>query len=285
MKIGTMSSSYVNRYGLEAGLEKMRAHGYEATDYQPFCNTETALFTLSDREFEQKLTAERKAFEAAGIELFQAHGPWRFPMKDFYAEQRAERFEKMAKALRGCAILGCPNMVIHNLMPYGAADISKQVVWEINAEFMSRLAEVGREYGVTVCMENMPFTHQHLATPKALLDFVKTVDHPYLRMCLDTGHAAVFKKGMSPADAVRLWGKDYLRTLHVHDNDGKHDRHWIPHAEGGVIDWSDFAKALQEIGYDGVLSLECGVWADTPEAQEQKELELAAIALKLAGRA
>lgn len=116
------------------------------------------------------------------------------------------------------------------------------------------------------------------------MEFIKEMDHPNLRMCLDTGHAAVFKNGTSPADTVRMWGTDYLRTLHVHDNDGKHDRHWVPHAEGGVIDWADFTKALPETGYEGVLSLESGAWADTPEAQEQKEKELAQTALKLAGR-
>lgn len=285
MKIGTISSAYLNRYGLERGAERMRAHGYEAMDYQPFGNTETPLFALSEHDFEKQLTAERRAIEAAGIEIFQAHGPWRFPIRDFTAAERSERFEKMARSIRGCAVLGCPNMVIHNIMPYGPRDLSARVVTEINRDLMGRLADLGREYGVTVCMENMPFIHQCLATPEALLQFVREMDHPNLRMCLDTGHAAVFKNGTSPADAVRMWGTEHLRTLHVHDNDGRHDRHWIPHAEGGVINWDDFTSALFEVGYDGVLSLECSVWDKDPAVQEQKEKDLAKTALKLAGRA
>ena len=285
MKIGIESAKYLRRYGVEAGAETMRRHGFEAMDYSDLCNTETALWALPEKEFEQTLTAQRRVIEAAGIEIYQAHGPWRFPMRDFTTADRAERFEKMAKAVRGCAVLGCPHMVIHNMMPYGAADISKQVVWDINADFMTRLADVGREYGVTVCMENMPFTHQHLATPAALFDFIKALDHPYLRMCLDTGHAAVFPNGTTPADAARMWGTDYLRTLHVHDNNGKHDNHWTPGTEGGVIDWADFTKALLEIGYQGVLSLECGIYESDPAVQEQKEIALAQTALQLAGRA
>ena len=280
MKIGIVSGAYL-RYGLDKGLEKMREHGYEAMDYSSFCNTETPLFTCSESDFEKTLREQRQRIDAAGIEIYQAHGPWRYPILDFYGEQRAERFEKMAKSIRGCAILGCPYMVIHNIMPYGPKDLSNEVVWEINADFMGRLAEVGREYGVVVCMENMPFSKQMLATPTALLNFVKAMNTPWLRLCLDTGHAAVF--GLSPADAVRQWGTDYLRTLHVHDNDGKHDQHRIPGE--GVINWQDFTKALLEIGYDGMLSLETFVPGEITENREAAELALAKTALQLAGRA
>lgn len=94
MKIGTMSSSYIGRYGLEAGLEKMRNHGYETMDYQAFCNTEAALFSTSEHEFEQRLTAERRAAQTAGIEIFQAHGPWRYPIRDFLPRSALSALKK-----------------------------------------------------------------------------------------------------------------------------------------------------------------------------------------------
>ena len=270
MKIGIMSGAYIGRYGWDKGLEKMRAHGYEAIDDQTFCNTDTALFQMSEAEFEATLQERRRKYEANGIEVAQIHGPWRFPMLDFTKEQRAERFEKMAKSIRGAAIIGCKNMVIHNMMPYGARDLSKEVVREINRDFMGRLAEIGKEYGVVVCMENMPFIHQHFATCEDLLCFVKSMNTDWIRFCLDTGHASVWQH--SPADCVRLVGKDYLRTLHVHDNNGKNDNHWNPGA--GVIDWDAFGQALREIGYDGVFSLETSAPGDATENREEAELAL-----------
>lgn len=281
MKIGIMSGAYVGRYGLEKGLKKMREHGYEAVDEQIFCNTDVPLFSLSEREFKKTLTERRQEYAAYGIKISQAHGPWRFPIKDFTKEDRAERFEKMAKSVRGCAILGCPHMVIHNIMPYGELDLSAQVVKEINQEFMGRLSELGREYGVVINMENMPFIHQHLATCEALLSFVKSMNTEWIRICLDTGHAAVF--GHSPADCVRLFGKEYLRTLHVHDNDGKHDYHWNPGM--GVVDWEDFGASLREIEFEGSVSLETAAPAETAgDKREQAELALARKALVIAGR-
>ena len=280
MKIGITSGAYVGRYGWDEGLLKMRAHGYEAVDDQSFCNTETALFQMNEKEFEATLTERRRKYEANGIEIYQAHGPWRYPIRDFTAADRAERFEKMAKSIRGCAILGCPHMVIHNIMPYGPRDLSREVVTEINREFMGRLAEVGREYGVVVCMENMPFLHQHLATCQDLLDFVKSMNTEWIRFCLDTGHAAIRKH--DPGDCVRLIGPEYLRTLHVHDNDGKRDYHRMPGT--GVINWDDFGKALCEIGYEGVVSLETAVPRDVSENREEAEMDLAKRAMQIAGR-
>ena len=280
MKIGIMSGAYIGRYGWEIGPQKMADHGYEAVDYQAFANTNRPLFSLSERDFEATLKQERAAMERAGIEIYQAHGPWRYPILDFTAQQRAERFEKMAKSIRGCAILGCKHLVIHNIMPYGNRDLSRRTVLEINRDFIGRLAEIGQEYGVIVCMENMPFLHQCLATPDALFSFVREMNIPHLRLCLDTGHCAV--RGISPADAVRQWGKEYLYTLHVHDNNGRRDQHLPP--EQGVIDWADLTKALAEIGYEGVFSLETAVPGSIVEGRENEEIALAKTALRLAGR-
>ena len=64
------------------------------------------------------------------------------------------------------------------------------------------------------------------------------------------------------SDSIRLLGREYLACLHVHDNDGVRDLHWVPYR--GVIDWADFSLALHEIGYEGTLSLETNVSKKLP---------------------
>lgn len=282
MKTGIVSDAYIDRYGIDAGLARLRAHGYEAIDYQGFIRAECAPLTLCEKEFEKTVSTLGTAVKAAGVEVYQAHAPWRFPLMDFTKKQREERFAQMAKAIRGCAMLDCHHFVVHNLMPYGRYDLDARVVCEINGEYFTRLAEIAHEHGVVICLENMPFRHQVLATPYALLDFVKELNTPDIRMCLDTGHCTMF--GISPADAVRAIGKDYLRAVHVHDNDGAHDQHLFPF--DGVIDWANFAAMLQEIGFTGVLSLETQAKKIAPPEAlwEDEEKRLAALALRLAGR-
>lgn len=283
MKIGIESAAYLPRYGLREGLSRMREQGYECIDYQDFCHTDTPLFAGTETEFEATLTDIRNACADAGIEISQTHGPWRWPPQDFTEEDRAERLEKMIKSVRGTAILGCPYMVIHPIMPFGDnADPDPARLWDMNYEFMHKLADAGQEYGVTICYENMPMTALSISTPEAILRFVKTLDHPNFKVCLDTGHCAVF--GLSVGEAVRLLGKDYLRVLHVHDNDGRGDFHWLPFT--GVIDWADFSAALQEIGFDGALSLETCVSNQLPMGAERTaaEQKLFEDARRLAGR-
>ena len=112
---------------------------------------------------------------------------------------------------------------------------------------------------------------------------VKAVDHPYLRVCLDTGHANVVKP--DPAEAVRIIGKDYLKILHVHGNDGTEDMHLNPGHPDDTVDWASFTAALKEIDFDGVVNLETFPKPQSPDgkAPEDIEINLATMAKKIAG--
>ena len=276
MKIGIISF-YFNKYGVREGAKRMREHGYDCVDYQGFVNTETDFFGLGEREFERTLTEQRKMIESEGITVNQVHGPWRYPPRDLEAEDRAERFASMSKSIRGVSYLGCDKMVVHPLMPYGAdSDENPEKMREINYEFFARLAEVGKEYGVVVCYENMPFRKLPITSYKDVCDTARMIDSKYFKVCLDVGHCLTLSH--SPADAVRYIGKD-LYAMHVHDNDGTADQHLIPRQ--GIGDFRELTRALHEIGYEGVYSLETHIKADSAEEQLRREYELAALAKKL----
>jgi sugar phosphate isomerase/epimerase len=81
---------------------------------------------------------------------------------------------------------------------------------------------------------------------------------------------------------VRLVGKKHLKALHVHDNGGERDSHWLPGT--GVIDWSDFSASLKEIGFEGAVSIETGVTRFVTDGSDtdQRERGLAAFARRIA---
>ena len=168
--------------------------------------------------------------------------------------------------------MGAPNFVIHCIMPFGENNPAhKEELWQMNLDHFTPLCDLAGELGVTVCFENLPFTSLPLSRWNETLEFVRLMNHPAMKMCLDTGHAAVY--GDSPAAAVRAIGKEYLAALHVHDNDGHGDLHWRPGE--GVIDWVDFTKALHEIGFEGCVSLETSVKHEgDPALWDAKEREL-----------
>ncbi len=257
MKIGIESGAYIGR-DAAAGFRRMKELGYECVDFQNFCDIYSPLFTGGEAHFERELKSYRAIAEAAGIEICQCHGPWRWPAKDNDPAERAIWYERMVQSLRGAAILGCPYMVVHPLLPYLEHDDPVPGrLRELNMEFFGRLTKVAEQEKVTLCLENMPMPDMPLAPPSEMLQMAKDLDSPYVKVCLDTGHCTMCCGEQTVGDQVRLLGKDYLAVLHVHDNDGVHDYHWLPYT--GVIDWPDFAAALKEIGFDGCLSLETHV--------------------------
>lgn len=281
MKLGIGSGAYWSSTDLAAGLARMKKHGFDCTDYQKFTDTEAhpELFECTDAEFDARVLEDAAALAAAGIEVYQTHGPWRYPPRDSTEEDRDERFRVMSRALRGTRLLGCRYMVIHPFMPFGTGDDGDiDEYFRINEEMYRRLCAVAEQENVIICLENMPMPRLPLATPEQILDFVKKIDSPWLRVCLDTGHSAVC--GVPAGEAVRLLGNEYLRVLHVHDNNGKSDQHLLPYS--GVTDWKDFGQALKDIGYAGSLSLECSVARNLPESiKEYHQLGLVMIAREI----
>ncbi len=256
MKIGISGNMYNNAYDRwgEERYKKMKEHGFSCMDFG-MANTRTVIYTSTEEELKKLMEHEKQLAQEAGIEFSQVHGPWRWPARDFTEEDRAERMEKMKRSIYATSLLGCKYWVVHPIMPYGTDEVDTEdakKTWELNLSFMGELLKTAKEYGVTICLENMPMHKFSMAKPDAILKFVKIINDENFKICLDTGHVSVFP-GLSAGDAVRALGKE-IKTLHVHDNKVERDLHLPPYS--GIIDWKDFVLALKEIEFDGVFSLE-----------------------------
>ena len=246
MKLGTRTDIF-EPYG-ENRYKKMKEFGFEYADFSIGGNLEG----MTEEEYLEKYMKEKELADEAGVTIWQIHGPWRYPPHDETPELRAERAELMKRSIRVTAQIGCKYWVIHPFFPFGDCGFDMDSFWRINEEFFkNELVPYAKEYGITVCFENMPMKTVTMSTTEKSLEFIHKIGMDNIKLCLDTGHEAVFR--LSPADAVRRAGKD-LAVLHVHDNDGDTDRHWVPGS--GVVDFYDFYKALKEIEFDGVFSLE-----------------------------
>ena len=256
MKIGTsvkMRKGGYDRFGSEK-YRKIKSFGFDCVDFD-MANTDNELYGLSEQDFEAYLKNERELAQSAGVTIHQTHGPWRWPIKDDTDADRAERLEKMQKSIRATNLLGCKYWVIHPIMPFGIDDITsghQKETWDINLAFMKSLLKTAKEYGVTICVENTPFGQFSLASPQQILSLVEEMNDDYFKVCLDTGHVTM-AGDWSVGESVRRLA-DNIKVLHVHDNDGKADQH-LPIYDG-IIDWQDFAAALKEVNFDGVLSVE-----------------------------
>ena len=265
MKIGTVYHPEFmgrERFG-DSRFFILADSGYDAIDYN-MTNTERNIYTCSEEDFEKVMLSERADIEAAGLFVSQVHGPWRCPPIDSTPADRAERMEKMKRSIKAARLLGAKYWVVHPIMPNSTADLvlgGADETWEINIEFFRELVSFAKAQGVVICLENMPFIPFSIATPEQICRLIDTIDDENFKMCLDTGHVAVFSE-LSAGDCIRACG-DKIKALHIHDNLGDRDSHLYP--TYGKIDWRDVISALREINFDGVFSLEATLDISLPD--------------------
>ena len=85
-----------------------------------------------------------------------------------------------------------------------------------------------------------------------LLDIVKGVDHPGLRLCLDIGHVNAY--AATPLmEWLESW-KAYLSHFHIHNNDGSWDTHNA--LNDGSIPMRKFLDRAAELCPDATFTLE-----------------------------
>jgi len=100
---------------------------------------------------------------------------------------------------------------------------------------LEELQIFGRQRGVEILLENTP---NDLSTAERLHLF-NNMTHLGMNYCFDTGHAHL---GAGVAHEFQIMAPR-IRSLHVHDNDGKEDSHLFPVADG-TIDWGQTMELL-----------------------------------------
>ena len=149
-----------------------------------------------------------------------------------------EIFNKYFSYINDCRTYGIPKAIMHvssgnNPPPFGQTGLDR----------FKRLTELAEKNNVIIALEN-------LRKPE-YLDFIfSNIESDKLKFCYDSGHGHCFTPG---TNVLEKFG-DKLTALHLHDNDGGSDQHVLPF--DGTINWKQVMTQLDELGYDGPLSLE-----------------------------
>lgn len=124
--------------------------------------------------------------------------------------------------------------------------------FERYATHYTDIAEHALSLGVKVCIEHFPGTA--FPTVTSTMEFIRDTAHPNLYLLFDIGHAQMADE--DPAVVLRDVG-DRLGYVHLDDNDGVNDLH-LALTDGVQTRESlaDLIGVLEDIGYDGPVSLE-----------------------------
>jgi len=180
--------------------------------------------------------------------------------------------EIYTRTIIACGEDGIKNVIIHMI-----DDFMGRIVPPLNAlgiERIKRLVDTAEKCDVKIALENLK-THDYLTY------IFDRVSSPNLGFCYDIGHWNFAEPNV---DLLSMYG-DKLVTIHLHDNDGSGDQHFIPFE--GSIDWKDQMKRIARTSYSGPTMLECtagipgSVEPNDSRSAEQWLADAAAAAKKL----
>ncbi len=121
--------------------------------------------------------------------------------------------------------------------------------WKDYVEVTARCCEICDSAGVRYALE--PHPYRWVRNAASMMRLVDHVQSPSLGMNFDPSH--LFPAGEISEQVVYELG-DRLFHAHFSDNDGQTNAHWRPGK--GKIDWTAVMAAMQDIGFDGVISIE-----------------------------
>ena len=148
--------------------------------------------------------------------------------------------------------LGAQQVVFHaNYIGLLHNEFYRQGWHQRNVDFWGPLGDYARAYGVVVAIENM-----WEFDPTIIGNLLQELDHPYLKACIDVGHATLFSDpDVTFADWLETLAP-WVIELHMNNNNGVMDEHYGFDWEQGVLDYAQLLPKLRQLPNKPVMVLE-----------------------------
>lgn len=255
MKIVTTYSGLQDRFKIEKIIEMIAKAGFDAVDFDDI-PVETEVWHGSYKDYAKRL---RDVAQSFGIVFSQAHAPIVSSILAKYNGNLNLAVDRIKRSVEFAALLGADNVVVHPIQDPKFATQSERI-FEKNMKFFSEFVPVAEDCGIRIAIENMVMATLDgigkrdgvCADPDEFKRYIDSTGSKNVTGCLDFGHSAL--SGREPQDMLRAMGADYIKSVHIHDNDFIHDSHQLPCTMR--MDWDEICKAMADIGYSGDFTLE-----------------------------
>ena len=164
--------------------------------------------------------------------------------------------EAIKRCIRATSILGAKCAAMHLRSAFDR-DFSTTLAREDNRRAIENYLPAALDSGVVIALENLPIFPWDTSWRfyswdyEELISFADSFKSDNVKICWDFGHAHL--TGIDQRRALSLIG-DKLVCTHIHDNFGNDDHHLIPGI--GTVKWEEIMPTLNDIGYQGPLTLE-----------------------------
>ena len=172
--------------------------------------------------------------------------------------KRLAMVDDLKRAIEVTEVIPCKFLIQH--LGVGGEEFDERK-FDAALSSLEELNLFAGQRGAEILLENIPNELSSGERLKLFLEFT----HLKMHFCFDTGHANIME-GVEPAWQIM---KDRIRSTHVHDNDGKADKHLFPLvAEGGSVDWKKVMPMLASRANQYPLLLELKENPDLPNPFE-----------------
>lgn len=219
-------------------LEQIKSCGYDGVEI-PIFNTDSSAWA-SWRKKLDGLQLSRVAVTINGPDAHQISSD---------AAMRKSTLERNKRALDCAAVLGSELLTgpFHSALGVftGKASTMQERDWA--KENLYQLAEYAKQYGIILGLEYLNRFESYLVTTTdELIQLVDEINHPNCKLMFDSFHANIEEQNM--AAAIQHMGN---RLVHVQLSEN--DRGILGR---GHVDFKSILNALDQIGYNGMISVE-----------------------------
>lgn len=150
---------------------------------------------------------------------------------------------------------------VKNAFRYAKAANMKLIIGVPNHELLPLVEKYVKETDIRLAIHNHGPGDNVYPTPATVYEKIEKLDKR-IGLCIDIGH--VVRLGMNPIEAIKKYGHR-MYDMHLKDVDGVVAKSESIQIGRGVIDIPKLMKALKEVNYQGVMSIEYEKDADNAE--------------------
>ena len=201
-------------------------------------------FDYNDSDYVEKIAG---FISKSGISVRTWHGTGSHAMAGRDKVEQERNIAGHKKCIDVALMFSPECYVIHWGDQQGISGQMGQNAWKSS---INEILSYCKERGIKLVIETPPVRDQLVIHANVINEFVRSFDDPYLGICLDTNHANLD----DDLEQVTRACSDKILDIHISDNDGTTERHWMP--GWGIIDWGRFGELIRELEYAGPLVLE-----------------------------
>ncbi len=202
----------------------------------------------------------KAAMDRAGLKLSAICGAGAIAPRQMVDPDDHDRIVRQFNdAVKRAHKLGCKNII--GLTGNERQDVSREKQTEYVVRCLKRLAPIAEDEGVTICLEALNVLVNHkgyfLVTTGHTMEILEAVDSPNVKMCFDIYHQQISEGNVIRNLSVNI---DRIGHFHVGDNPGRKQ------PGTGELNYKNIFKAIHATGYEGFVTLECGLQGPLDDA-------------------